>query len=201
MHLDDELLMTIALDGLTPPAETATHLAICAECRDRLARWQQTGHDLALAKRSTPSPAALARYDELYRQVQRTPDLWQQAVRLIAKLVWDSRTQPAAAGVRAAGRVGYRLLYAAASQEVEIWVEPSAGGYTVAGEWMTEDDPAVRLEALVELTPLDTEAAGLTAESGHDGRFGLEGVPPGVYQLTLTPVHAAPVTIDRLEIG
>jgi hypothetical protein len=66
---------------------------------------------------------------------------------------------------------------------------------------MAEDEAAMQPEVLVELIPAAADAGSLATEAGDDGRFRLDGVRAGIYQLTLTPVHGAQVIIDRLEIG
>ena len=202
MHLLDDVLMAVALEGVAPAAEDAAHLAACGECRARLDWWRQTAQELDIARASTPSAEALARYAALFEHVQQSPTgLWQRAAGWVATLVWDSRTRPGTAGVRSAVAAGYRLLYAAATREVELWVGPGNGACVVEGEWMPDDEAAPHAAALVELTPVGARAGGQAVEAGEDGRFRLEGVRTGIYQLTLTPVHGEPLIIDRLEIG
>lgn len=202
MHLQDDVLMVVVFEGGAPTAEDAAHLAVCGECRARLDWWRQTAQELDIARASTPSQAALARYAALFEHVQQSSaGLWRRAAGWVATLVWDSRTLPATAGVRSPAAAGYRLLYAAATREVELWVGPGNGMCVVEGEWMPDDEAAAHAAALVELTPVGTRTGGLAVEAGGDGRFRLEGVKTGIYQLTLTPVHGEPLTIERLEIG
>jgi hypothetical protein len=113
-------------------------------------------------------------------------------------LALDSRSRPLAAGVRSAAATAYRLLYAAGAVEVELMVEPQNGVRIVAGEVLAEED--VTGPFLIELSADAADAPAYTTESSAEGRFHLDRVAPGRYQLTITGASGPAIAIHPLEL-
>ena len=200
-HLTADQLYAIVFDQAAPDTAIADHLALCPACRTELDQLRQMAGDLAVARLSEPSPAALQRYAALFAQVQqrgsRLGEFWQT---LRATLAWDSRQQPATQGVRSGAAAGYRLLYTTPRAEVELMVEPGQHSGVLEGDIIELSAGEGATPALVQLLD-DTKVATHETEAGADGRFRLENVQPGIYRLLITPVTGAAVEIDPLEIG
>ncbi|HXF61643.1 MAG TPA: hypothetical protein VNK95_08500 [Caldilineaceae bacterium] len=199
-HPPGPLLYNHLLDGVPLPEDAAAHLAGCPPCRERLARLEQLMTELAVARRSRPSPATEARYAALFAQVAQRPAgvaselaAWVKGV-----LAWDSRRQPLLAGVRGAG--AYRLLYTAGEAEVELLVEPVGSGRRLIGEFYRDNEGAVVLVELAPLTAPPSPYPVNTVESNSDGRFILDRVPPGQYRLIMTPFDGPIIEIEPVEL-
>ena len=205
-HLTAEQLFAIVFDQTPRDAATAAHLATCSSCSAELARLTTLAEELALARRSQPSPQALQRYAALFAQVQRRPAplkaLW-QTVR--AALAWDGRQQLGLQGVRSGAQARYRLLYQCAEAEVELLVEPEAApGLSQSGDLRRVEGEIVSTghaapSALVQL--LDPAGVAVTeAEADSAGRFRLAHVVPGSYRLLITLPEELTIESEPLEI-
>ena len=76
---------------------------------------EQLVADLLVIRRSQPSAEALERYQTLFDERQQAVSPWRDLVSWVAAaLRWDSRQQPALAGVRRAGTRSYRIIYESA---------------------------------------------------------------------------------------
>ncbi|HAJ34212.1 MAG TPA: hypothetical protein DCL15_00770 [Chloroflexi bacterium] len=200
VHVSPDELLSLVFDATDLSAAAAHHLETCAHCRQQEAELRLLATDLTIARLSEPGPAALARYQALFAQVQQQPaPLQRLANRLRAVLTWDSRQQPLLQGVRSGGAAVYRQLYAAEDVELELMVEPAGSLRRVEGDLIVEMDAGVDAPALVEL--LDSHGEPVySVETDADGIFRIEGVQPGRYQAMITRVHAAPIEVTTLEI-
>ncbi|MBK8051167.1 MAG: hypothetical protein IPK16_31140 [Anaerolineales bacterium] len=200
MHLSRETLYAIAFDAAEPGAAEREHLALCDECRRELAGLVDLNGALALARRSTPSPAAMARYTGLFSEVQQRPSrLGSLLQTLRAALTWDSRQQFAMQGVRSGAVAAYRQLYSTGAAEIELLIEPAQQRYAIYGEIMGTDDANVG-NSLVQLLNRD----GVTVqevEAGDDGQFRMTMLRGGIYRLLITPVDGPLIEVETLEIG
>jgi hypothetical protein len=173
---------------------------------------QHLATELKLAQRSSPSPVAMARYQQLFPHVQQSASqasLGEWLQRLVGKLTWDSRQQLAPQGARSANSSNYRLLYVAPKAELELMVSPQAHNRRVDGDIITLSGQAPLTPALIQLQPTlelsTTTSTGLKAEllyeaaSDDNGRFHLDAVPTGRYTLLITPLQGVHLTFD-LEI-
>lgn len=197
-HLAEEELLSAVFDGAALSTEAARHLAGCLACQQAHAAVQLLAGELVIARRCTPSPAALQRYASLFDAVQRQPTPLQQMWRTVrATLAWDSRQQPALQGVRSGAAASYRLLYTAPSAEIELLVEPGQGGHQLDGEVAAEN--AAATPALVQLAGSDG-ALLYETETTDTGRFRLAAVASGAYTLTVTFAAGDALTVPALEI-
>ncbi len=200
LHLNDDLLTDHMFSGVPLSGVDAAHLERCAACRARLLRTTMLAQELAVAQRSQPSPAAVARYTGFFEQVQRRPSWLAGAVDwLLAQLTFDTRSALAGQGVRSVATAGYRLLYASPTLELDLLVEPSGASRHVEGEVAPLGASVQMLPALVQL--VDSSGATVTElETTADGRFRLTAAP-GLYQVWLTPRNGAMVQIEGLHIS
>jgi hypothetical protein len=200
-HLTPDQIYNAAFEPQTlADAAAAAHLATCTTCQAEIDSLRPLVQELDLARRSAPSPAAMARYAQLFAQVQTRGTLAGRLLETVrAALRWDSRQQPILQGVRSGAAVAYRQLYATASAELEIHVEPQQHLFRLQGELMAVDEAQQLAPALVQLAG---EAARLhVTESDADGRFAFAGLARGRYRLTVTPAQGDGLEIDALEIG
>lgn len=200
-HLNEEIFYAWVFDGSTPNAAESSHLAECPTCQGQLATIQQLAGALNVAKASEPSPAALARYAQLYTQVQQAPSFTQRLSEfIVAQLQWDGRRQPAWQGVRNTQVASYRLLYATAEAEIELLVAPREGRFQIEGEVVPLADGATLLPARCELHASSNAELIDTTACAADGRFHLAQVPSGQYRLAFIPDSGPTLVIDQLEL-
>lgn len=201
-HLSAAQLYSFVFDTVRPTDEEAAHLAECAECRRALATLRQLTAELAVARQSEPTPSTVARYAELFSQVQQPPSLFARVVQnLRATLAWDSRQQVALQGVRGGPVTNYRQLYTTERAEIEWLVTVrTPQRRDLEGELMSTDEQAQVTPALIQLQPLEAGLASYETESDAQGRFRLLNVTLGRYQLLITPVQGALLAIEPLEL-
>lgn len=200
-HLTEAIFYEWVFDGSKPSTAERSHLAECTACQAQLAALNKLAGALQIAKASEPAPAALARYAQLYSQVQQAPSFTQRLSEFIlAQLQWDGRQQPAWQGVRNTQVASYRLLYATASAEIELLVAPREGRFQIEGEVIPRTEPTTLLPARCELH--DSTGAELidATDCPSDGRFHLAYVPTGQYRLAFVPTSGPTIIIDQLEL-
>lgn len=197
-HMDEDRLLASVLDGEALTTAEQAHLAICVTCQGALKELARLHDDVRVFVRSEVSEATLARYQQLAQAipVSRKDPLQELARWITGHLVFDSRNQALAAGVRSAGGRGYRMLYSGESAEVELLVEAEHGARRVEGELLTDADT----EALVQLAPHVATWPVLETETTVRGRFSLTGVRPGRYDLILTGAMGTTLTLRDVEI-
>lgn len=201
-HLSDELLYASAFDQATLAAPEAEHLSSCDACRQRLEQLQKLATTLRIARSSAPPPAIVAQAHSFFQHIQQQPSWLERMVqRLQAQLVWDSRNQLAAQGLRRTVTDGYHLLYSTERIEVELSVQPTPAGLDLEGELLPAEDDLGLVPALLVLQPADGAGASYETESDADGHFRLSGLPHGRYELLITPLAGALLAIDGLELA
>ena len=201
LHLNDNLLTDHLLDSVPLSAVDAVHLEHCAACRARLAEFSLLTQEMEFARRSQPSPAALARYAALFSHVQQRPSRLHRAIQwLQARLIVDTRSDLALQGVRSAATASYRLLYDTPAAEIDLLVEGSGATRRLHGEVVSTEDSSATLPALIQLVASQTQQA-IESETGEQGRFTLTNIAPGHYSLLVTPAGGDAFCIDGLEIS
>ena len=116
---------------------------------------------------------------------------------LMARLVYDTRDRPLAAGVRLAAQRARRLLFVAEELEVVLQVsrDPSSSGFKVMGEVLWEGVPVVgatiRLSGPVTPTNQPTDL---------EGKFRLAALPSGDYSIEIG-MEDRVVDIPALDVG
>lgn len=201
LHLNDDLLTDHVFDSVPLSDANAVHLEHCAACRARLAEFSLLTQEMELARRSQPSPAALARYAALFSHVQQRPSRLHIALQwLQARLIVDTRSDLALQGVRSAAATSYRLLYDTPAAEIDLLVEGSGVTRRLHGEVVSTEDSSATLPALIQLIASQTQQT-IESETGDQGRFTLTNIAPGRYSLLVTPASGDAWRIDDLEIS
>lgn len=125
-----------------------------------------------------------------------------------AALTFDSWAAPAlAGGMRSLRSPTRHLLYSAEGRDIDLRINPQAGSqagqFSLSGQILGPDETG-----RIELLALDGESEGQVqaAAQGHEGaldalgEFRIDGVPAGLYRLTLH-VGDAPIVVQPLEVG
>jgi hypothetical protein len=225
-HLEEQEIIALLMDKVTLPSGSQGHLAECEACQASVAAWQHILQDFAMLKATSPSPAALERYLQLYQSLvkQEEPQGVQAALRgwwqtVSAALVWDSRLTLAHGGVRAGAQQEYRLLFSTDAVEIELWVSGQGNSRHVEGEYFhpagqptgeeSKNHPVLQgnqgeqswdsLAAPVLVQLEQDGVAAYEAESTSGGRFKMMNVEPGLYRLVVVSTPSL-VTVEALEI-
>lgn len=202
MHINETTFYAWVFEKINASAAEHFHLEECAACQEQLTAIQKLAYELAIAKASTPTPAAFARYFQSYEEVQQAPSVWQRVTDFIhAQLQWDGRRQPAWQGVRNSYGASYRLLYGTEQVEIELLVAPREGQFQIEGEVVPLEEPTTLLPARYELQNVTNGETVYTAECQRSGRFHLEAVPSGRYRLCFVPSIGATIVINDLDLG
>lgn len=180
-HLDTRNLLDYLEDRLDAAARAKVedHLAgSCSRCRELL---HEVGRlvDAMRADRTPPVPAAVSARALEALGVRTTPTRADTGVWQVARLLFDSLTEPLPAPVRRAVGEARWLRFALDSHLLEIEAEPETGeSVTLRGRLVSPDPALYRIEVV---------AAGesLTAWPDAAGRFAIERVPIGGASLTV----------------
>ncbi|MCL4860786.1 MAG: hypothetical protein KJZ93_15325 [Caldilineaceae bacterium] len=200
-HLPDDRFYAATFDQTPPTPQEAAHLVDCPACRQQLHAVSRLFLTLTRMRHGLPSPAAFDRFAQLFDQAPVQPGGWQGFIQEIrGRLVWDSRLRPAFQGVRGVAHRPYRLLYATDHAEIELMVTPRAARFDVEGEVVTSYSLGARPPLLIQLQHRADPTAIYETESGPHGRFRLEGILPGNYNVWVSPTAGALLVWEGLEI-
>lgn len=134
-----------------------------------------------------PPPQAVAEAKAIFtslRKPSRAPSLGDAIAHLVARLTYDSRAEPALAGVRGAAtgfQLGYELSEIAARLELQADVDEVGADFRrwrLVGQVTSHESAAVR----VALCRAGSPAPMIEADADERGVFVLK-VDPGVYDL------------------
>ncbi|MBI3962299.1 MAG: zf-HC2 domain-containing protein [Deinococcus sp.] len=167
------------LDGKLAASDQAgleQHLAHCASCAAHVA-WLRLVTGIMRADHSLEAPqATIQRAIALKQRLRPQPGLLE---RLVAALVYDSRSQLGLAGVRQSPTSSYQLLYRAGELDIDLQLFPRASGHwDVLGQALPA--PA---GLKVELWQGDSTLA--SAPASNYGEFRFPSLVPGQYRLAL----------------
>lgn len=119
-----------------------------------------------------------------------------------AVLSFDSWAAPAlAGGMRSLRSPTRHLLYSAEGRDIDVRISPqagsSAGQFSLSGQILGPDETG-----RIELSVLDDGLSAPPHAGALDdlGEFRIDGVPAGLYRLTLH-VGDAPIVVQPLEVG
>jgi hypothetical protein len=216
-HLTDDQLYNYVFEHAPLAPEASEHLTLCHECQAKQEQFETLANELLIARLSEPGQEELNRYYEFFQEVQtEKASSWFSEMLESIKLALqsDSRQQMATLGLRQSSTVSYRLLYSASQADVELLVEPLGRTRRVEGDILPLDPGTIVAPILVQLQPqtgtlfstLIADSSGVGKQeyivaSDQVGRFQIEGVMPGIYDLLLTPVKGPLMTIEGLEIA
>ena len=219
----EERLFAHITDGLPLSAEDQAMLAKNQEAQATLAEIQSLLKELAVARLSRPSAAAITKYAHFFSEINRAAqrkenhslidsvcdtlssataaasELFEQ---IKANLVWDGRQQFALQGSRGAMSQSYRLLYSADGADIEMLIEAEGNLRHITGEVLSLDDAPTHPTAPMLLHLLQPQSGIAFAETTSDaeGGFRLSPVKPGQYKLLITPSQGALLEVAPLEI-
>src|SRR5262245_25925957 len=92
----------------------------CARCRDELASWGRLLGAVERARGVAPLEAVVQRAVALFDDFVPAPSWWE---RIVAALIFDSRTQPAVVGARSASGPAFQLLFRAGEMDIDLLCE------------------------------------------------------------------------------
>jgi len=195
-------------DGEALTTSEHDHLALCTECQNAYAVLGQMRAEFEVARHSKVQPEAEARLFAIFEDLPSKSASQQPLQRLLDAMVgwvqalplWDSRQQAGAIGIRSANLSSYRILFGTDETEIELMVEPQNEFVRIMGEVSVTSDPGANGLALIELATSADAKTAIETESDINGRFALNQVPPGVYQMTITPRYSQMVVIEALEL-
>jgi hypothetical protein len=129
--------------------------------------------------------------------VNRISELWRVHVtdRIVASLVYDTRSQPLSSGIRAVVQRARRLLYSADDTELVLQVAPGKqpDRLKLAGQ-VLEDGMPVEGAAVNLHGP-----ASHAEETDEEGEFLITSLPKGAYSLDIkTP--AKEMSIEAIDV-
>jgi hypothetical protein len=115
-----------------------------------------------------------------------------------AALTFDSWAAPTlAGGMRSLRSPTRHLLYSAEGRDIDLRIQPQGGQFSLSGQILGPDETG-----RIELAALEDAGAAAAREGALDalGEFRIDGVPAGLYRLTLH-VGGAPIVVQPLEVG
>ena len=213
--IEDERLIAYAAGEVGgDAAAVASHLTVCPDCAATVARYRFVETTLRGDDSPPVPPATLARAKALFADLRRADvvetrpaapprDRRAPVRRVLAGLTFDSRAAFGSglgfAGVRGGAGAAYRLAYESEAGEVDVQVEPPAGG---DAEWrllgqvaVDEATPGIR----VALTVPGSEAPAAEVEADEQGVFAVAAMP-GTYDLSIR-LPAALLILPELAVG
>jgi hypothetical protein len=187
-HISLETLTDIAEDRATPEAREAgmAHVAACSDCHDKLGRLQQLifmmkndmGHD-------APRDVLAAAINIFSTRTQRS------VRRIIATLIFDSRTSTRAFGMRSLNSGPRQLLYSADEADVDLRITIQDEECIVVGQVIRDPCAGGSVEIL-------GPTGSAQAQLNELCEFALPPVPVGKYSLRLTMADVE-IEIPELE--
>jgi len=207
-HLLDTRLDAYLFDAVSLTQDESAHVDACPICRARFDAGILLRDELQIARRSQPTPAQTARYARLFVE-EHSQSVGQRLASLLQSLrlglVLDTRQAAPALGVRGVAGFGHRLLYSSDQVDVELLLEPEGANWYIDGDVLPFEPDSITAPYLVELqgsgsTAQSSAALRYHVESATSGRFRLMDIPPGQYDLSLTPARGPAIEIPGLSI-
>lgn len=202
-HFTEDQLYTAAFDSTEADADLIDHLAQCTDCHRQFTSLRRLAEALSVTRRSQPSSAQIERYQQMATLLpQKTSGLAGWVAQIRATLLQDSRQRLALQGMRSGGQQAYRLLYTADRVDIELLVDALGSSRHIEGEVLTVDGEDLQSPLLVELhaaLPGQGDQVWMT-ESNPQGRFRLDGVALGAYDVVITPSTGPSLRIEGIQI-
>jgi hypothetical protein len=171
-----------------------THLESgCKPCAKVLGTWTRIREAATREKSYQPPESAV-------RTVKGLGAIHIPAKTSLARLLFDSSSNPIAAGVRSAATVARQLLYGVGAYRIDLRMEPQMDSDKVSlvGQILNSADPA-KHAAAVPVVLLKGRKVLAEAHTNGFGEFHLQCDLEGSLQLRLTLPHGSEVRIPLVE--
>jgi hypothetical protein len=190
-------------------AQVEAQLAMSSERAATVARLRATLAAMHAERGEAPSAAAVARALAIFKPAADRKANWLDRVQqVVAKLIYDSRVEPARAGFRG-DNDGFELTVESEVGGIELQLEPEAAGdtwrvmgqVTVSGTRQApthETQPAETPPIQVALVPPGTRVARVQTGADEHGMFSFCATP-GTYDL-LVRVGDTIVVVPNVEV-
>lgn len=178
----------------------AAHLASgCKRCANSR-QWYERVRDIAAGDISAePPPWVLKRAVGLFDRERTRLTYIDSLGRLVASLIFDTQSQPALSGVRAAETSDRQLLYRAGHYSIDLQIALDHPIAVLTGQILRENDS--RFES-VEKIPLELRREGekvCSTVTNEIGTFAITRIDRGEYEL-LIETDEGIITVPRLAI-
>ena len=179
--------------GADERAEVEARLRHDASARATLKLYQRAQHALANDDSMAPPAATIARAKAIHASSRRDSKAnWlERAQQLVARLVFDSRTQPAPAGMRSSHQ-SCALMFETENESIDLQAEPTRNtdgritAWQLVGQVEQEGEPEGCPVAIIDLLDERSVAA---ASLDERGMFALT-LSPGTYEIRIAlPTH------------
>ncbi len=138
---------------------------------------------------------ALRAHFRRWAKGRHRPNLFQ---RLVAQLTFDSRLQPALAGVRSGPTESSQLLYTTDGMDIELYILSAVPGRVrILGQALPRDPDLETVDYTVQLLSGEQEL-GLT-NTNELGEFTFEAVPGSDYTLVLVSEEGE-ITLEHVDL-
>lgn len=176
-HVLDEVLQDYIEERLDSESSVRVqrHLAHCSRCRSEWEFWNRLKLRCQAAAADAVPEAIVQRALAIFDSVGRRPSLKE---RILAVLVFDSRSQPTPAGARDLRDSAFQLLYETPVAHVDLFCERDPSGWRLTGQVLCDEYPetAWRVDLVQE-----TQHKSLAADAL--GEFHFLNLPDGDYEL------------------
>lgn len=175
-------------------AAMQTHLESgCKPCAKVLGTWTRVRQAVTREKAYQPPESAV-------RTVKGMGAIHIPAKTSLARLLFDSSSNPIAAGVRSAATVARQLLYGVGAYRIDLRMEPQMDSDKVSlvGQILNSADPAKHAAAVPVVLLKGRKVLAQSRTNGF-GEFHLQCDLEGSLQLRLTLPHGSEIRIPLLE--
>ena len=175
-------------------AAMQTHLESgCKPCANVLGTWTRVSEAATREKAYQPPDSAV-------RTIKGLGAIHIPAKTSLARLLFDSSTNPIAAGVRSAATVARQLLYGVGAYRIDLRMEPQMDSDKVSlvGQILNSADPA-KQAAAVPVVLLKGRKVLAESHTNGFGEFHLQCDLEGSLQLLLTLPQGSEVRIPLVE--
>ena len=180
-HIDLAGLYNFAGDRLRHDAKTQSHLETCERCREDLNWYEWFGQFAVTEKQYEPPAWVLTNAKNVFRL--RKPGIVKVAKEIIARLVYDSFSEPLPAGVRRREVSSRQTLYATDSMHLDLKIELGDEKGQIIGQVIADKGELEICGLRIELT----QRGRVTNESNTNalGEFVFDDLPKGNYELQI----------------
>lgn len=193
-HIPEEVLQDYAEDRADAAtiARVRAHLATgCARCMGELAFWTRALRALQEDRDPAIPAEVLQRAFALFETRERKPALLE---RVLAVFVFDSRLQPALAGVREMEANSFKMLFEAAGTTVDLLCLREGDRWRIAGQVLSTEPPEYGWKVLLENGQEHTETS-----TDALGEFTLRDLMPGIYDIAVRDLEHE-IVLPQIEL-